>query len=566
MSIKKTIFIKLALWFLATNLCLSKSTQAQPYIIDIQKISVEDGLSSRFVNVIYEDSRGFMWIGTQYGLNRYDGYEFRIYTTENSSLASNNIEEIYEDKNQRLWIIHDNTHVTSQSENITILNLHTGRIQTFEETFKNQFPFSIHDIEHIYSNTEKELWISTEKNTIYRYDTNHFELIFSMPAKQEKRIEILYADDQYVWLYYAKKLLKVSTAGKIRKQFSFHDQIRKIGIDQNNMLWLFQSHEKDFLYAIDKEEELQIIDLKKLKLPEYHYESSTFKRYFLNPVDQLIWYGDGAGHLFVFHPEKGIVYNLRNEIAPLLTHEPFRARNMYFDSGKRSWLATHEGIFIITLKKNKFTKLISDRFTKYSTRGITEDQKGVVYINTYKGRILIDRKTKEIKKHTKGPHSVWMGASRDRQNNLWFSRLDTIIEKYNPVNRQSHYYYYSGDTVSAHKPRAQWTIIRDKTGRVWTGSNNGLHYLDPESGHYQTFIKYNSWPLFGKSTIYHLHEDEKGLWLASSSGLYHLDTTKGITARYAKEEQAPYHIPHSHILHFHRDQAGIFWLATRGED
>ena len=118
--------------YLLPALLLFNNMQAQSYIAGVQKLSVEDGLSNRFVTSICKDSRGFMWIGTQYGLNRYDGYAFKHYTKENSTLTSNYINKIYEDQQQRLWIIQKPSKAI-----IDIMDPHTGRIQNFDTVFKN---------------------------------------------------------------------------------------------------------------------------------------------------------------------------------------------------------------------------------------------------------------------------------------------------------------------------------------------------------------------------------------------------------------------------------------------
>src|SRR5690349_15986358 len=71
-----------------------------------QHVSIEDGLSNRFVNAILQDDRGFMWIGTNFGLNRYDGHHFDILTKENSVLQSNSIYGLCLDYKKNIWVIH----------------------------------------------------------------------------------------------------------------------------------------------------------------------------------------------------------------------------------------------------------------------------------------------------------------------------------------------------------------------------------------------------------------------------------------------------------------------------
>ena len=72
-----------------------------------EHLSLEDGLSQSHVFAILQDSRGFMWFGTENGLNRYDGYRFTVYLQdpeEPASLSENNIRCLFEDRSGRLWI------------------------------------------------------------------------------------------------------------------------------------------------------------------------------------------------------------------------------------------------------------------------------------------------------------------------------------------------------------------------------------------------------------------------------------------------------------------------------
>ena len=544
-------------WFLATILCLPKSTAAQSYIADIQHISVEDGLSNRFVNSIYEDSQGFMWIATQHGLNRYDGYEFRLYTVENSDLTSNAISGIYEDSEQRLWLFSYSTISNAYKGNsIDILDLKTGRIQTFEHLFKDQAPFASDTVLYIYSDAEKNIWFSIWDGTVYQYKDKHFELLFS--SEKQRDLKIFHIDNQSLWLY-GKELLKINRQSKAVKKFHFQTPPRVAGMDQNNKLWLFQYHKNDFLKTISKKEGLQTFDLQNITLRKNIYSPYHFKKCYLNPANNLLWYGDASGCFFVFHPHEGMVVNLQDKIKPLLTYGQLRITDMYFDSRKRTWAATHDGIFIITLKKNKFTTLLSNKSEHYSSRGIVEDNQGIIYINTYGGRVEINPETGEIK--TDKSKEGWLDAIKDKEGNLWFS--DSEIEKYNPLSRQSQQYAYATG-ASPNRLWELWSIMHDKTGKVWIGSHKGLYYLNPETGNYREFVQYNDFPLLGKSTIYHLYEDTNSIWLSTSSGLYRLEAGKGITARYAREATKTAYIPYENLLYSYRDQAGVFWLGTRG--
>ncbi|MEM9686634.1 MAG: ATP-binding protein, partial [Bacteroidota bacterium] len=221
------------------------------------------------------------------------------------------------------------------------------------------------------------------------------------------------------------------------------------------------------------------------------------------------------------------------------------------------------GIFVIRLKKSKFTVLTSENYKSYSARGVVEDPQGTIHVNTYQGRIQIHLEHGTIKKAGR----VRLGATRDKAGNLWFSGQNSTIECHNTSSGEKKYYEYNllkDPDQQAPAPERQWAILCDTEGHIWTGTHRGVYTLDPETCQYRKFTQYNAFPQLGESTVYHLHEDKAGIWIASSSGLYLLEPGKGITARYAKTENTPYHIPYDHLLHFHRDEENILWLATQG--
>ena len=301
------LFTKTLKWLLLSALFLSpsKNLQAQAYAADIQHLSVKDGLSNRFVNTVFEDSNGFMWIGTEHGLNRYDGYEFKLYTAENSNLTFSNIREIYEDKHRWLWLIHDNNYGEHPLGNIDILDLQTGRIQPFEQTFKDNAHFTSQEILYVYADAEKNIWISTNKANVYCYRNHQFELVFS-PSKQ-MALKIFHADNQFLWLYKLhddEKLLKVNMQGKVVKMFQFQGYVTNMGVDPNSTFWIFQAYEKNFLYTLNEKEGLQVVDLKQLEIPENSYDFNLNRACFLNPADNLLWYQSDLGHFFCISPSE----------------------------------------------------------------------------------------------------------------------------------------------------------------------------------------------------------------------------------------------------------------------
>ncbi|MCB0374981.1 MAG: hypothetical protein KDD04_03585, partial [Sinomicrobium sp.] len=467
----------------------------------------------------------------------------------------------YEDTAQRLWIVQP----TDLGTYITLLDLKTNSIKSFDEVFKDKVPFTNKDIDYIYSNAVNDIFISTEKGNIYRYRDNRFEHIFTIPDPALRTA--LYTNERYLWIQLTaqegkEKVLKISLRDQAVEEIELPGYTETIGIDKNDALWLFQSRQKKLLCTSNGKDGLKTIDLRSFELPEAIYKTPDFREYRLNPSDGLIWWWrqqKDQKAFFVLHPREGMIYNLQPEVASLLTYET-PIRNIYFDTENRAWAATQDGIFIITLKKNKFTILLSGQPETYSVRGIIKDSRGTLHICTYNGSMQLSPEGDIIKKDK---NMRWFCAAADNRGNLWFGTGNGRIEKYDPLSGQSQYYTYPSDAPYP-APWAQWAIIRDKTGRVWAGARNGLYFLEPRTGLYRKFTRHKAFPQLEESSINHLYETKEGIWMATSSGLYFMEPGKDITVRYAAGEKPPRRVPYDYLLHCYRDKTGIFWLAAKG--
>ena len=148
----------------------SSGLPAQELNWKVQHISIEDGLSNRFVNSIIQDDRGFMWIGTNFGLNRYDGHRLDVLTQQNSALSGNTIFDLQLDIRHNIWVIH-----RSQSNfpinSIDIIDPMTFRIITLADYISEPLPFLIEDILQVCSGENHAIYLIHNSYSIFRFDS-----------------------------------------------------------------------------------------------------------------------------------------------------------------------------------------------------------------------------------------------------------------------------------------------------------------------------------------------------------------------------------------------------------
>ena len=292
MHTKNRIVLKLVLWLLPIVLFF-KDLHAQSYIADVRKLSVEHGLSNRFITSICKDSRGFIWIATQYGLNRYDGYEFKCYTKENSALTTNNVERIYEDTQQQLWIIHR----TTSGRIIDILDLQTNRIQNFNTLFKTLAPFKTEMINDMYIDREKTPWITTVSGKLYRYKNQRFKHIATVPISEQDRITIYHASKGFVWTAHEirsagtfKRLTGIDLKADTVKTFDITPGLLPTGMDQDHNLWLLQPKDTTFLKLRWEKQAVEPATVLPPELPDFASSVTFTKQHYLDPPGDFLWW------------------------------------------------------------------------------------------------------------------------------------------------------------------------------------------------------------------------------------------------------------------------------------
>ena len=139
------LFRSLIFWIIGICIfCLAQKIQAQDYDLAYQHITTEDGLSNNFATIIIQDQKGFIWLGTQEGLNKYDGYSFKIYKSDSEKkyhLNSNHITFLREDvQNNTVWV-----------------GTFTGlsKLHTQSDTIENISFFDKHLVNYIYIDIKK---------------------------------------------------------------------------------------------------------------------------------------------------------------------------------------------------------------------------------------------------------------------------------------------------------------------------------------------------------------------------------------------------------------------------
>jgi len=542
-------------------LLLSVSLKAQNDNWKIQHISTSDGLSNRFVNCITEDERGFAWIATNFGLNRYDGHRFDIFTRESNHLQSNTINQLMIDAHQQLWVIYRNVYF-SPINGIDIIDPVSFKIQTLDDYLGSPAPFALEQIKDVVTDSLSNLYLMTTDNTLYRYDSTGLKSLFQIPGQ----------NDILEWGMTSTNLFIQKICGTTMDIYDIDGQLQKL-VPLPDLPSSDVHEPKDFRPVAQLKDGSEVfVSRSELKSNEFYtvlHQGKFGEVYGVGDIsqfavirgiatgDQKLW---GFDHEKIFtldpmlHQIEYPVSDFRNEMVAF-----------YPDNKGLDWISTDNGFMIISHKPKYFDSYLVEPFPSYSCRSFMEDKEGMIYMLTHNGNFVFDPKNKKIgpwnlpqimTKWNVNGEIIGLGGTSDAEGNLWFGGEDSRLLKYIPAQHELKQYPFPG----TFQYFAIWTL-HASGDQLLIGTVAGLWVKNlKDQGLPVLFTKYNGYGLLSKSIIYNILESPEGYWLSTDNGLFLVDLDKGVLDHVDEEDG----LPNKNIFFLHIDQEKVYWIATRG--
>ncbi len=539
-------------WILLLSLpAMAFLANAQNYIPKVTTYTTKDGLSSNEIHAIHKDKRGFMWIGTQYGLNRFDGRGFKIYTKENKSgLEFNNVNKILEDETGNLWLIktHEKYEHIYTSVEINLLNIYNEKVQPFEAYFQDDLPFKVDEISFITQLDNKAIFIEcNKKQKVYLYHTasGFVAIPFPKTIKSIQNVSLkLNGNIMVVGLKNDSTVrhFEVSSEGEIEQE---DNPIRQWTIYDEQ-----QIHELITTGGANLDA-LQYLSLESYpRLPEQPLVSSIYQTNY-NPKEQLFWLRN-VTNLFVVQANGRIVYQKMNFF------EAAGETPILFQ-GNVTWLSNRkDGLMAIHLAPNHFeTYQFFEKPIDNSMRGVIEDKTGTIWFSTVNGIGQVDIENQISILYTKRYFTPFI---EDKEGYIWHRDFKTVpnqLVRYAPGNNQ----------ITASFPiksqSLMWALFEADNGEIWMGGDHSeLIALDPLTG---ITKRKTSFPGDHKRNlkIYHFQKrDERSVWVCTSQGLYIIDWNGNIIAGFKDQKKDKFYLPAKDIHHLHQEEDGVIWIAT----
>ncbi|MCP4104207.1 MAG: GHKL domain-containing protein [Desulfobacteraceae bacterium] len=570
---------------------------------------------------ITQDKYGFMWFATQDGLNRYNGYDFKIFKHvpgDKNSLSGNHIIAVYEDKDGVLWIgtnggglnryntgretfvhyKHDSDDPMSISDNrvTAICEDNLGELWVGTEKGLNKFDrktkkfkryqndinvkdsLSFDNIKTIHKDGKGLLWIGT-KNGLNRYDPEHDNFIhYKHDPADPKSIS-----DNSVWsIYDDGNFLWICTFGGGLNRFDRNDGTftRYIHIpDKNsvndNYTTRVYKDKHGVLWIGTKSGGLNRFD----QLIEYfsHYQHNYQDRHSLShnyitaiyeDMSGVIWIGTLAGGLNKFKK-----LSLKNSIE-YYTHIPNNNKSLsnqtvwsvIEDKERFVWIGTDKGVNRFDRTNKEFKYYFNDLTD--SVRVIYEDRDGILWFGTFsEGLLRYDRNTKNMKRYKTNPDNPSALSSNtiisiyeDSMGILWLGSWDGGLNKFDRINETFKNYKKEPHNPYSLSNNIVRCVYEDSRKNLWIGTNDGLNKLDRKT---QKFDKYraneNETKSLSNNTVRCIYEGRNGdIWIGTNGGLNNFNTVTGEFESYRESDG----LVNETVYGILEDLYGTLWLST----
>lgn len=572
---------KYFLLLLMTGKILSAKSQED---INFTSLTIKDGLSSNTVTSILKDRYGFMWFGTEDGLNKFDGTNFKVYRykpNDLSSLQTNEILSLYEDQAGNLWV------ATSGGS----LSLYDRKNDAFINFPAGEKPGLIGNsvVMDVCSDSAGRIWVAHYGGVnLVDLKTKHAS---NIPLANNSTLTVkgpascIYEDSKHaMWIGTANGLFKYDLRTKSARQFLHSDQdsfslsgnmVRTVAEDDKGNIWIGTDGGLSMLQAGT----YQFINYLGRKKASTGLSSESV---FSIAIDGTKLWAATETAIEILDINTGLFEQHISDDRNVHSLTARSIRCIYIDKQGICWLGTNGGgVDKYDKNLNLFSFVKSNAFDPKGlsspiVSAFEEDEKGNLFVGTEGGRglSLFDRKTKlfqhfnlRSKNKTTDDNLVVLALSRSKKDQLLVGTYGNGIFILDPVSG-NYKQMMQGSGISDLNSNFIFCILEDHAGNFWVGTNGqGINVLNKD---HKVIFRYTPDPKLSNDRLLPLNgyirdiiEDKLGnIWIAThGGGMAVLNPATGKFTIYTTRNSS---LPNDKVLTLHPDQLGNIWAGTFG--
>ncbi|MDJ0839592.1 MAG: two-component regulator propeller domain-containing protein [Acidobacteriota bacterium] len=557
-----------------------------------EHLTADNGLSGNWVRCITQDRDGFLWVGTQDGLNRYDGYEFAVFKpdpADPTTLSNNMVLCLFVDSLSRLWV--------GTNGGLNRFHAETQNFTRYLHRSDDPDSLSGNVVHDIVEDKTGKLWVATDRGLNYfDPETGRASSFRHRPDRPDSLSDdvvraLAVESDGTLWVGTNNGLNRTRDGRSFER---YHhdpnkpgslgdDEITSLLVDSRGLLWagtfgggmsLYRPETNDFkVYKLDKDNS-----------NNFHDNVSDICEGF----DGSLWITTLVGiptsglHRFDFHDETFIRYRHNPSNAKSLTWN--YATAVFMDRSGILWAGTSRGLNKMddtTRKFNVIRQYPRDLYSIYDNYyAVYQSRDGILWLGLDLGMFLIiDRKTGSLKPVVTSDKDTTRGGTyailEDRKGRIWIGSVADGLIRYDRASGKMTYRRHDPRTANSISGDYVSSIYEDANGALWLATLNGLNRFDPEL---EVFKVYRHDPgnprSLSNDKVSIIYGDSAGvMWVGTgpnfknsfvdgSSGLnrYHPQTDDFTI--YAHDPDDPESISDNEINCIQEDSRGYLWVGT----
>lgn len=568
------VYCRLLFSLVITMLCITLPAQETSYFFNNR--GIKNGLSNSRVIAIATDQSGFLWFGTASGLNRFDGYDYKVFLhdeKDTTSINDNYIDKIVKGPLHSLWIYTPkgwnrynplNEQFESKPKRwLTQLGLPHEWFKTIVADPLGNFWF-IYPGEGVYKYSNKE------KKSIFLSTQSHREPLYSNEVSS-----LAFDSKQHSWMLYADGTVEI-------RRYSDNKLLRRLHVPASNTEQAYQlfldAQDDAWIYVPGKANAVYWLRSKDNKWLSLDRKQGQFQlnNDIVNGIVQddqgKVWIATDHGGINLVDKQKGAISYISNDFGFKDMLPGNAIQSLFKDPSGTIWMGTFKaGINSYSEIKSSFPQYRHDPNNPKSlpfddVNCFAEDKRGNLWIGTNgRGLLYYDRTAKSFTTYLQaengsGPSSnIIASLYVDRDNKLW---IGTYFGGLNSYDGQRFTYYRHDSKVSSSLSEDNvWEIFEDRERRLWVGTlNKGMQLLDRRTN---TFVDYRYKHPFNFS-VNAIMEDHKGnLWVGGSAGIELYDQHRKFLQHFNYQQGVENSLCNTTVLDIIEDAKGFIWIATR---
>jgi signal transduction histidine kinase/ligand-binding sensor domain-containing protein/DNA-binding response OmpR family regulator len=601
---------------------VTTATYSQSQQLHFRHLGTKDGLSENNVNCIFQDSKGFVWIGTRDGLNRFDGTTFKIFKhnpKNPASISNNYIVHIAEDKKGNLWI------ATSEG-GLNEYDRKRNTFRSYKRDDNDELSISSNYISQISTDFDGKLWLATNSglclfdpekkkatrfqydpadpgslsndmvNTVYRDSKNNIWAgtnggldLFDRKTRSFKRFATgpalgAISGDQVMAIFEDnKKNLWAGTIGSGLNLFQNgrfrhfkHNPMDPHSLGHNSIKSINQGP-KGKLWVGTENGGLSILDLNTWKFTSHKHDEIESTSLTNNSVDAILkdrdgnmWAGVYSGGINLFkNNQENFQHYSRNSSPGSLSNNYVLT---FLEQDRNTlWVGTDGGGL------NKFDRRSGTfkAFTRANS-GITGDyvlalekeENGNIWLGTWgDGISILNPKTgafRNLRQEPRNPNSLSgnniYALTKSADNQMWIGTFGAGLNSYDTKKNTFKSYQHDPENTNTISSNLVSSLMADTRGNLWIGTfDEGLNRFNIKTGKFTRYKKGTTANSLSDNSVSSIIEDKKGIiWVSTFAGLNRLDPRTGKIKIYNSDNG----LAHNYVQAVIQDNRGMLWIST----